>query len=764
MVNPPDDGPAPSPAEPQQRSGRRTSAIGPGLTYRYGEGDRPQAELYAARLRLTRRCNRACRFCFIPHQESPAEPPWEQLERALAQAIGAGARRVVLTGGEPLLRGGVTELVARARELGAREVMLQTNGILLADRERCRRLVEAGLSTVSVSLPAHREELLERITGVPKSLGKVLAALEHLAGLGVGTNVTHVLCPENVAKVPAFARYLWERGLCGKLCFLFAAPIVPELARPDRVLRFSDGLGPLREALEYCLEVGAPFDGLSERCGLPECLLAGDRRIYGQAVRIVEANRAHDFVDALACRSCIRRDYCYRVRGLYAYLYGVAEFRPILEPGVLGEPPSPSAAVAVHPTVVARASAAARCAAGDADPLSRLLDHVGERLGLTPSEQARIAALDTDWSTVIELTELDGTTARVQGFRARHAAHRGPTVGALEISPRVDAVACRMAARFRGLRAAAFGLPQGGAHGGLQFDAEALSSEALARAVAELGERLGREIDRGQDFLTPHTTVPSELVEAVLRRRAPAGQRVRWLRGRPVQSGGRPVRMPAVSSAVAAAIFALERYRQPAGAEIRYVVWGFGRAGQRIGSLLGALRRPVRLVGCADSRTACLDAAGLDPAELTAHKAATGRLPNGARVDSLQVLAADADVIFLTSRPEPLAAECLDAIRAPLVVDMTAAVPSEAERALLDSGCLFVPAAVATSGPMIAAATELETGEARIERSELERRIARRIADVLPRMLVACSKHGLSMTEALVAVGMLALRRDAGST
>lgn len=117
--------------------------------------DRFGRPLGSLRLSVTDRCNMRCGYC-MPNEEYTWLPrssilSFEELDRLAAVFTSLGARKVRLTGGEPLLRHDLSALV---RLLGARptidDLALTTNGILLA--EQAEALRQAGLSRVTVSL------------------------------------------------------------------------------------------------------------------------------------------------------------------------------------------------------------------------------------------------------------------------------------------------------------------------------------------------------------------------------------------------------------------------------------------------------------------------------------------------------------------------------------------------------------------------------------------------------------------------------------
>jgi MoaA/NifB/PqqE/SkfB family radical SAM enzyme len=106
-------------------------------------------------------CNLKCAMC--NHWRETREPPLsiERFRDALTELAELGCRKIHFSGGEPLLRPQVPDLVAHATQLGLR-VALTTNGTLV-DKELAKRLVEAGLRGVNVSIDSPDRKLHDRI-------------------------------------------------------------------------------------------------------------------------------------------------------------------------------------------------------------------------------------------------------------------------------------------------------------------------------------------------------------------------------------------------------------------------------------------------------------------------------------------------------------------------------------------------------------------------------------------------------------------------
>jgi cyclic pyranopterin phosphate synthase len=120
------------------------------------------------RLSVTSRCNLRCLYCRSgeddPVAETSADPTVEELRFLVECAAEEGVEKIRLTGGEPLLREELEEIVHAVNGVaGVRETLLTTNGLGLETRARALRA--AGLTRVNVSLDSLRRETYLRITG-----------------------------------------------------------------------------------------------------------------------------------------------------------------------------------------------------------------------------------------------------------------------------------------------------------------------------------------------------------------------------------------------------------------------------------------------------------------------------------------------------------------------------------------------------------------------------------------------------------------------
>ena len=169
------------------------------------------------RISITQRCNLKCAYC---HREgevqranvSAEKMTLEEILRIAKTAVSLGIARIKLTGGEPLMRADVCEVVKGIAEIpGLRDLSMTTNGLLLD--ELAKPLCAAGLKRVNVSLPTLNPETYSKLTGgkLENALAGVKAAIE--AGFSpVKLNMV-VLKSVNVADVAEMIDFARDMGV-----------------------------------------------------------------------------------------------------------------------------------------------------------------------------------------------------------------------------------------------------------------------------------------------------------------------------------------------------------------------------------------------------------------------------------------------------------------------------------------------------------------------------------------------------------------------
>ena len=204
------------------------------------------------RISITDRCNYKCVYCRSGN-DGPQFPEMSIADylRMARVFVGMGITKVRLTGGEPLLRNGLVEMVRELARLrtadgGPLDIAITTNGHLLAGL--AQPLADAGLSRVTVSMDAVDAEHFTRITRVPNSYQQVLAGVR--AAQRAGLDPVKINCVLlrgfNDDQIVPFGRFAREEAVAVR--FIEFMPL-----EEDRV--WSPGLVvPLEEILARMAE------------------------------------------------------------------------------------------------------------------------------------------------------------------------------------------------------------------------------------------------------------------------------------------------------------------------------------------------------------------------------------------------------------------------------------------------------------------------------------------------------------------------------
>src|SRR5580700_5865569 len=131
------------------------------------------------RISVTDRCNFRCVYCRSADPENHRDRgeilSWAELDRLAKIFLGLGIQKIRVTGGEPLVREGVEDYIARLHALGVRDLSITTNGHLLSGR--VERLLASGLRRINISLDSLHPERFERITRA-KSFASVMRGID----------------------------------------------------------------------------------------------------------------------------------------------------------------------------------------------------------------------------------------------------------------------------------------------------------------------------------------------------------------------------------------------------------------------------------------------------------------------------------------------------------------------------------------------------------------------------------------------------------
>lgn len=150
---------------------------------------RPLGDL---RISVTDRCNFRCPYCmpssiygerykFLPFKSQLTFDEIHRLAQIFAQL---GVTKIRITGGEPLLRKGIEDLIQRLSTIdGIKDLTLTTNGYLL--KEKAQRLKDSGLQRITISLDSIDDGIFQQMNGLQIPISRVLEGIEAAEDAGL---------------------------------------------------------------------------------------------------------------------------------------------------------------------------------------------------------------------------------------------------------------------------------------------------------------------------------------------------------------------------------------------------------------------------------------------------------------------------------------------------------------------------------------------------------------------------------------------------
>ena len=292
-------------------------------------------------LLVTRRCGQSCVFC-ARVAPSSVDPTLDALLARLDEAAAQGAHALVITGGEPLVRPDLEQLIRAATAKGFRSVTLETNATLLAGatpRVSAQQLRDAGVTAVRISVvttdPAAHAALVSRHT-TPRHVFSGLAACLD-AGLDVSVRLPIARALPSAAGRVAGLRHAFPRLTTFELAVIGAGE---RTVATGAALSPADAAREVDDATQAAREHEATLTLASDAPLLP-CLhpveSADARRLFARFLSHHEQPKPNDA--CAACADCALASRCRLTAAQVAAAAGstpptpVRDATPFLRPG-----------------------------------------------------------------------------------------------------------------------------------------------------------------------------------------------------------------------------------------------------------------------------------------------------------------------------------------------------------------------------------------------------------------------------------------------
>ncbi|QNG61674.1 GTP 3',8-cyclase MoaA [Bacillus sp. PAMC26568] len=180
--------------------------------------DKLQRPLRDLRLSVTDRCNFRCRYCMPEEIFGPDYPflssdkilSFDEMERLTRIFVSLGVKKIRITGGEPLLRKDLPELIHRLKSISKSEdIAITTNGSLL--KKFAPDLFNAGLRRVTISLDSLDDQRFNQLNGNKSKVSRVLDGIQAASDAGLKVKVNMVVQKgKNDQDIIPMAKYFKE--------------------------------------------------------------------------------------------------------------------------------------------------------------------------------------------------------------------------------------------------------------------------------------------------------------------------------------------------------------------------------------------------------------------------------------------------------------------------------------------------------------------------------------------------------------------------
>jgi MoaA/NifB/PqqE/SkfB family radical SAM enzyme len=223
----------------------------------------------------------------MPKMEDRSYIHFEKMKRELRTWSEEGHRSVGFLGGEPTTYPKIVESVAYAKELGFTRIAIATNATKLRLTHFTDKILEAGLTRVTLSMHGHTPELEDRLTRVPGNFEKKCTAIRYLQKkqaegyLRDGLSINIVLNGWNYRYLPKMMKFFYETMGLPDLRVNFIRPEGNAIGSEDLTPRYTDVMPYVAKALilnEHHFKKTLTFGGFP-LCRLPAGLLNDQRML-----------------------------------------------------------------------------------------------------------------------------------------------------------------------------------------------------------------------------------------------------------------------------------------------------------------------------------------------------------------------------------------------------------------------------------------------------------------------------------------------------
>lgn len=286
-------------------------------------------------LRLGPECNQRCLFCNVPTCPRMSTQQVIEWIDNLQDKISI----LSITGGEPTLRKDLLFIIKKISQNNlVGSINLQTNATLMSYRKYVKNLKKAGLNSFFVAFHSHKESVSNRLTN-SNLWDKTVKGIENLLEEKTQVILNPVINKLNYSLLPQYVRFVKEHfPSISNISLSFVQPYGSAWDNKWIIPKFSEVLPYLKRTLKFCAENNINF--ANPYCGFPLCFFPdfeeksneyGDASLNSRLEKEAFERVKNLKIKSPSCKQCIYTDKCGGFWINYAKIYGLSEFKPVLQ-------------------------------------------------------------------------------------------------------------------------------------------------------------------------------------------------------------------------------------------------------------------------------------------------------------------------------------------------------------------------------------------------------------------------------------------------
>ena len=294
-------------------------------------------------------CNQNCIFCSVGHKlrYDPKIKSLDEVKRDIDWAKQKGASEISFSGGEPTILNYLLDAINYAKKVGFESIQIQSNGMMFSYKEFTRKVVDAGVNSVIISVHGHTPQVHDFLAGVKGAFEKTTKGLENLKEMRENKEIIVLLTNTVATKfnymfLPEITKFLLQFNL-DNLHILPAVIDGNASTNKGTVVAKMSQIAPYaKKACDLAIKSGVQPDLYSFPC----CLMSGYERFIAELGTLdtilkmpsteedvtvsIQEHRHKDRVKMKSCKNCKYYDVCVGVWKKYVRMFGFDEFKPIV--------------------------------------------------------------------------------------------------------------------------------------------------------------------------------------------------------------------------------------------------------------------------------------------------------------------------------------------------------------------------------------------------------------------------------------------------